>query len=88
MIQRLGITPLVLPHAYANRMWGNPARMQHNPVLKRRVMLMMTLRADGLWKCWGFWFSTGNVDSLTGRAGEVVQALSDRKVDVSCMQET
>ena len=28
-----------------------------------------------------------NVDSLTGRAGEVVQALLDRKVDVACIQE-
>jgi len=25
---------------------------------------------------------------LTGRAGEVVEALSDRKVDVACIQET
>jgi len=29
-----------------------------------------------------------NFDSLTGRAGEVVEALSDRKVDVACIQET
>jgi len=29
-----------------------------------------------------------SVDSLTGRAGEVVKALSDRKVDVACIQET
>jgi len=28
------------------------------------------------------------VDSLTGRAGEVIEALSDRKVDVACIQET
>jgi len=30
----------------------------------------------------------GDVDSLTGRAGEVAEALSDRKVDVACIQET
>jgi len=46
------------------------------------------LRADGLWKGWGFLVDTWNVDSLTGRAGEVVEALSDRKVDVACIQET
>ena len=32
----------------------------------------------------GIW----NVDSLTGRASEVVEALSYRKVDVACIQET
>jgi len=32
--------------------------------------------------------SLWNVDSLTGRAGEVVEVLSDRKVDVACIQET
>jgi len=46
------------------------------------------LRTDGLRKGWGFWVSTWNVDSLTGRAGEVLEALSDRKVDVTCIQET
>jgi len=46
------------------------------------------LRADGLQKGRGFKVSTQNVDSLTGRAGEVVEALSDRKVDVACIQQT
>ena len=45
------------------------------------------LTADGLRKCWGFWVGTWNVDSLTGRAGEVVEALWDWKVDVACIQE-
>jgi len=36
----------------------------------------------------GFWVGTWNVDSLTGRAGEVIEALSDRKVDTACIQET
>jgi len=43
--------------------------------------------ADGLQKGWGFRVVTWNVDSLTGRAGEV-EALSDRTVDVACTQET
>jgi len=46
------------------------------------------LMADGLRKGWGFWVGTWNVDSLTGRAGEVVEALLDRKVYVACIQET
>jgi len=29
-----------------------------------------------------------HVDLLTDRAGKVVEALSDRKVDVACIQET
>ena len=33
-------------------------------------------------------FGTRNVDSLTGRAGELVETLLDRKVDVKCIQET
>jgi len=45
-------------------------------------------RADGLWKGWQFRVGTWNVDSLTGRAGEVVEALLDRKVDMACIQET
>jgi len=46
------------------------------------------IRADGLWKGWRFGVGTWNVVSLTGRAGKVVEALSDRKVDVACIQET
>jgi len=46
------------------------------------------LRADALWKGWGFRVGTWNVDLLTGRAGEVVEALLDRKVDMACIQET
>ena len=36
------------------------------------------LRTDGLQKNWGF-----QVGTWTGRAGEVVEELSDRKVDVA-----
>ena len=37
----LGIIRLAPPHAYANRRWGNAARMQHNTVLRQRNVLMM-----------------------------------------------
>jgi len=74
-------------HAYTIRSWGNPARTQYNPVLGCRVV-NDDLRADGLRKGWGFRVSTWNVDSLTGKAGEVVEVLSDRTVDMACIQET
>jgi len=60
--------------------------MQYSPVRRHTVILM--IRADGLWKGWRFGVGTWNVVSLTGRAGKVVEALSDRKVDVACIQET
>jgi len=43
--------------------------------------------ADKLWKGWGFRVGTWNIDSLTGRAGELVEALAER-LDVACVQET
>ena len=40
-----------------------------------------------LQKGWGFRVSAWNVDSLTDRAGEVVDALVDREVGVACIKE-
>jgi len=40
-------------------------------------------RRDALREGWGFWVGTWNVDSLTGRAGELVEVLADRKVVVA-----
>jgi len=45
------------------------------------------LRADKLQKGWGFRVSTWNVDSLTGRAGQLIEALAYREADVVCIQE-
>jgi len=36
----------------------------------------------------GFRVGTWNIDSLTGRACELVEVLADREVDVGCIQET
>jgi len=69
--RHLSITLWTPTHAYTNRRWGNPAGTQHNPV----------------WNGWGFRVGTWNVDLLTGRAGEVVEALSERKVDVACIKK-
>jgi len=46
------------------------------------------LRADKLRKGWGFRVSTWNIDSLTGIAGEIVEALAERRMDVASVQET
>jgi len=46
------------------------------------------LRADKLQKRLGFRVGTWNIDSLTGRAGELVEALAERRMDVACVQET
>jgi len=45
-------------------------------------------RADKLWKGRSFRVGTWNIDSLTGRAGELVEALAERRIDVTCVQET
>jgi len=39
-------------------------------------------RADGLRKSWSFRVGTWNVDSLTGRSGELVEALAVRGSDL------
>jgi len=67
---------------------GKPSRNAAQPCARAQGYVNDDLRADGLWKDWVFWVSTWNVDSLTGRAGEIVEALSDIKVDVACIQET
>ena len=41
-----------------------------------------------LWDGWAFRVGTWNVDSLTGRLGELVEALAERRMDVLCVQET
>ena len=43
-------------------------------------------KPDILQQGWAFRVDTWNKDSLSGRAGEVVKLLDDRKVDVACVQ--
>ena len=45
-------------------------------------------RADKLQKGWAFSVDTWNIDSLTGRGGELVEVLAERRMDVACVQET
>jgi len=44
-------------------------------------------RADKLRKGWAFRVGTWNIDSLTGRSGELVEALVERRMVVACVQE-
>jgi len=69
-------------------LWENFSAIGDKPAWRLITNQITTLRADGLRKSWGFWVGTWNVDSLTGRAGEVVEALSDKKVEEACIQET
>jgi len=74
----IGYHPVGGPTCLRKQEVGKPSQ-KHNPVLRHR--------ADKLRKGWGFQVGSWNVDSLTGRAGEPVEALADREVDVECIQE-
>jgi len=62
---------------------GKPSWNATQPCARVQSYVNDDLRADGLQKGWGFWVGTWNIDSLTGRSGEIVEALSDRKVDMT-----
>jgi len=81
------VSPCGRPTCLHKQEVGKPSQNAAQPCASVQGYVNDDLRADGLQKGWGFRVSTWNVDSLTGRAGEVVEALSDRKVDVACIQE-
>jgi len=83
-----GITPWASPHAYINRRWGKPSLNAAQPHAKAGGCVHDDFRADKLWKGCGFRVGTWNIDSLTGRAGELVEAWAERRMDVACVQET
>jgi len=84
----LWVSPRGCPTYLCKQEVGHPSRNAAQPCARVQGCVNDDLRADGLQKGWGFRVSTLDVDSLTGRTGEVVEALSDRKVDVACIQET
>jgi len=67
---------------------GKPSQNGARPCAKAEVCVHDDLRADQLQNGCGFRVGTWNVDSLTGRAGELMEALTDREMDVGCIQET
>jgi len=54
---------------------GKPSHSAAQLCGKAEGCVREDLRADKLWKGWGFRVGTWNVDSLTGTAGELIQAL-------------
>jgi len=83
-----GYHPMGDPTCLCKQEVGKPSWNITQPCARVQGYVNDDLRADRMRKGWGFWVSTWNVDSLTGRAGEVVEALSDRKGDVARIQET
>jgi len=57
-IRLLGIIPWAPTHAYANRRWGSPARIQHNSVLRQKVVFMRTWELINCGKAGNFWSLT------------------------------
>ena len=80
-----GYHPMVAPTCLSKREVGKPSCNAAQPCDIAQGCVNNDLRADGLQKGWSFRIGAWNVDSLTGRSGEVVEALSDRKVDMACI---
>ena len=70
------VSPPGCPHMPVQTEGGEPSRNSAQLCARMQGCVNDDLRTDGLQKGWGFWIGTWNVDLLTGRAGEVVQALS------------
>jgi len=75
-----GYHPMGIPTCLCKQEVGKPSHNTAQSYARVQNNLNDDLRADGLRKGWGFWVGTWNVGSLTGRAGEMVEALSDRKL--------
>jgi len=84
----IGYHPVGAPTCLCKQEVGKPSQNAAQPCAKAEGCVHDDLRADKLHKGWGFRVGTWNVDSLTGRAGELVEVLADREVDVGCIQET
>ena len=84
----VGYHPMGAPTCVRKQEVEKPSKSAAQLYARVQCCVSDDLRADGMQKGWEFWVSTWNVDSLMGRAGEVVEALMDREVDVACIQET
>jgi len=84
----LWVLPRGCPMLLRKQEVRKPSQNAAQPCARAQGYVNDDLRADGLWKGWRFWIGTWNVDSLTGKSGEVVEALLYRKVDVACIHET
>ena len=74
----IGYHPVGTPTCLCKQEVGKPSQNAAQPCAKAEGCVHDDIRADKLRKGWGFRVGTWNVDSLTGRAGELVEALTDR----------
>jgi len=84
-----GFNPVGAPTCLCKQEVGNPSLNAAQPDAKAEGCFHDDPpRADKLRKGWSFRVGTWNIDSLTGRSGELVEALAERRMDVACVQET
>ena len=81
----IGYHPVGTPTCLLKQEVGKPSQNAAQPCAKAVGCVYDDPRADKLQKGWRFRVGTWNVDSLTGRAGEQVEVLADRDVDVGCI---
>jgi len=84
----VGYDPVGAPICQRKQGVGKPSLNAAQPHAKADGCVHDDLIADKLRKGWSFRVGTCNIDSLTSRAGELVEALADRRMDVACVQET
>ena len=82
--KNVGLDPVGAPHAYEKQEVGKPSRNTAQPC----AVYDDPYRGDELRDGWAFSVGTWNVDSPTGRLGELVEVLAERRMDVLCVQET
>jgi len=87
-INIVGYHPVGTPTCLRKQEVGKPSLNAAQPHAKAEGCVHDDLRANKLQKSWGFRVRTWNIDSLTGTAGELVEALAERRMDVACVQET
>ena len=84
----IGLDPVGDPTCLRKQKVGKPSRNAAPPYAKAEGCVYEDpSRADGLRKGWPFRVDTWNVDSLTRRSGELVEALGERRIDIACVQE-
>ena len=82
--KNVGLDPVGAPHAYEKQEVGKPSRNAAQPC----AVYDDPCRGDELRDGWAFRVGTWNVDSQTGRLGELVEALAERRMDVLCAQKS
>ena len=84
----IGLDPVGDPTCIRKQKVGKPSRNAVQPYAKAEGCVYEDpSRADRLRKGWPFRVGTWNVDSLTGRSGELVEASGERRIDITCVQE-